>query len=502
MALRASDIPQPAPETGFDPDDWKAFSSLLHRAVDDMVDYISTVADRPAWQPIPDQTKALFETPLPETGIGLDRTYEHALQNVTPYPTGNIHPRFWSWVGGTGTPHGIVADLMISTMNAAGLGFDEAATTYVELQLLNWLKSMFDWPETASGLLVSGGSMANLVGLAVARNAMADFDVRSVGLGHQRASKLRFYASTETHSSVRKALELLGLGANALTLIDIKADHSVDIRLLRQRIECDRAKGLLPIAVVANAGTVNTGAIDPLDAIADLCAEQNLWMHVDGAFGAMAYISELASHQVRGLQRADSLAFDLHKWMYQQYDIGCVLIRDQAQHRETFNITPAYLKKLGTGLASGPTDFSALGVQLSRSARALRAWMTIQSEGIGKFRRLVDQNILQARYLSQRVVAEPQLELAAPTILNIVNFRYRADGDDASSDQLNQYILEQLHERGIATPSSTVLNDRFCIRVAICNHRSRRADFDALIDGVLALGQEFESPSALPNGSS
>lgn len=495
MAQKASELLQPRAEIGFDPDNWDDFAETAHRAVDDMVQYLSTVGDRPAWQPIPASTRHQFKTAVPERGIGLNQAYEQALEHVLPYPTGNIHPRFWSWVGGTGTPHGIVADLMISTMNAAGLGFDEAATTYVELQLLDWLKAMFAWPGEASGLLVSGGSMANLVGLAVARNSQTNFDVRQQGLTHPGAACLRFYASSETHSSVRKALELLGLGSNALALINTKADYSIDCRALRRRIDSDKASGLTPIAVIANAGTVNTGAIDPLNDIADLCDEQGLWMHVDGAFGAMAYLSEIAHAQVAGLERADSLAFDLHKWMYQQYDMGCVLIRDQARHAGTFNMTPDYLKKMSTGLASGPTDFSAYGVQLSRSARALRAWLTIKSEGLGKFRQLIDQNILQARYLTQRIVASPRLELAAPTVLNIVNFRYRSHGDLADIEAVNRHILDQLHQRGIATPSSTVLNDQFCIRVAICNHRSRRQDFDALIDAVLAIGAEMQPSS-------
>ncbi len=489
-AAKLSSLPEGS-EQGFDPEDWDAFEALLHRAVHDMVQYLSTIGERPAWRPVPEATKRLLRGPAPETGIGLEAAYEQVLKHIVPYPTGNIHPRFWSWVGGTGTPQAWLADIVISALNACNLGFDEVAPTYVELQLIDWLKALFGMPDQTSGLIVSGGSMANLVGLTVARNALAGYDLRERGVDPMRAS-LVFYASTETHSSVRKAIELLGLGTRALRLIPVGADFTIDVEQLEGAIAEDRFAGRRPAGIIANAGTVNTGAIDPLEALADLCAEQGLWLHVDGAFGAMARVSRLARDQVRGLERADSLAFDLHKWMYQQYDIGCALVRHPIAHHDSFNVTPSYLKKMERGLASGPTDFSAYGVQLSRSAKALRAWLTIRAEGIGKFRDLVDQNIRQARYLAALVEADPHLELLAPTALNIVNFRYvhpRLSG--AELNELNRKLLMALHTRGIATPSSTEIDRRFSIRVAICNHRSRRADFEALIDSVVEIGREW-----------
>ena len=479
-------------ERSLDPEDWDALGALGHRAVDDMIHYLRTVAERPAWQPLPDAAQALFREPVPRAPSDPGDVYEQVERHILPYPTNNIHPRFWSWVGGTGTPIQLVADLVISAMNSAGLGFDEVASSHVELQLLDWLKTLLDYPADASGLLVSGGSMANLVGLAVARTDRAPYDVRDSGVDAAAHPRLVYYASTETHSSVKKGVELLGLGAQSLRMIPVTDDFTIDADALAAAIAADRAAGHLPICIVGNVGTVNTGANDPIERLADIAAANDMWLHIDGAFGACVRLAPDYRHLADGLERADSLAFDLHKWLYVQYDAGCVLIRGRESHKATFSVLPAYLRSFDRGLASGPFNFSEHGVQLSRSFKALRAWMALKTEGADRYGEQIAQNIEQARYLSDRVDAHPQLERLAPTAMNIVNFRFDAPTLDAdTSDDLNAEILMQLHERGIAAPSSTQLNGRFSIRVAICNHRSRRSDFDALVDGVVALGDEL-----------
>lgn len=492
MNSRFDELPDTEPERSLDPDDWEALRRLGHQAVDDSIEYLQTIGEQPIWQALPDDARALFEESVPKDPTPADEVYAQVRDHVMPYPTGNIHPRFWSWVGGTGTPTQLIADLVISAMNSANLGFDEVSSTYVELQLLGWLKSLLGYPQESSGLLVSGGSMANLVGLAVARTRGAPYDVRKTGVNTDEHPRLMYYASTETHSSVRKGIELLGLGEDSLRLIPVKSDFTVDTDALAKAIQQDRAAGAAPACIIANIGTVNTGAIDDIDTIADIADREGMWLHADAAFGGFARLSRKYQQLAAGLERADSLAFDLHKWLYVQYDCGCVLVKSRQLHHETFSVTPSYLRSFTRGLASGPFNFSEYGVQLSRSFKALRAWMALKTEGADRYGQQIEQNIEQARFLTGLVEADQRLELLAPTMMNIVNFRFVPPSlSEDELEELNAEILVQLHERGIAGPSSTVLNEKFSLRVAICNHRSRREDFVALVAGVIDIGEEL-----------
>ena len=479
-------------EKNLDPDNWDEFQKLAHRVVDDLVDYLKTVGDRPVWKALPSDSKNLFSESLPITGSPESEVYEEVKNHILPYPTNNIHPRFWSWVGGTGTPSQLIADMVISAMNSGSLGLDETASTHVELQLLSWLKSLLDYPQDASGLLVSGGSMANLVGLAVARTQVSTYDVRDEGIDVNKFPRLVYYSSTETHSCIRKAIELLGLGSKSLRLIPTNDDFTVNLQLLKSAIKKDRDNGLLPACIIANVGTVNTGAIDPLIELASIAKEEGLWLHADGAFGAIAKFAKNSSNLVAGLELADSIAFDLHKWMYIQYDCGCVLIKSGHPHKETFSVIPPYIKNFDRGLASGPINFSEYGVQLSRSFKALRAWMALKIEGTDKYSELIEQNIDQAKYLTKLINKNNCLELLSPTSLNIVNFRFKNPKlDDAQLNEINSEILMKLHESGNSAPSSALLGSNFSLRVAICNHRSRRSDFDDLVKDVINIGNQL-----------
>lgn len=478
-------------ELTLDPQDWQAMRELGHRMVDDMLAYLEAVRERPVWQPVPEKVKAFLNRPVPENPQQPEQVYEDFVENVLPYPMGNIHPRFWGWVMGNGTPLGMLAEMLAAGMNP-NMGGGNHGAAYVERQVIDWCKEMMGFPSGASGLLVSGGSMANLVGLSVARTVKAGFDVRKHGL-QAAPYQLTLYGSSEMHSSLQKAVELLGLGSDALRKAPVDTEYRVDVQALASAIREDRSRGFHPLCVIGNAGTVNTGAIDDLNALAGICRQEGLWFHIDGAFGALATLSPELRHMVAGMERADSLAFDLHKWMYMPFEAGCVLVRREEDQRRAFSLTPDYLAHMGErGLASGANWPSDYGIQLTRGFRALKVWMSLKEHGTHKYGVLIRQNVEQAAYLASLVDAEPELERLAPAPLNIVCFRYKADGmDDESLNELNKELLTRMHESGSAAPSYTTLDGKFGLRAAITNHRSRREDFDLLVSETVRLGRQL-----------
>jgi aromatic-L-amino-acid/L-tryptophan decarboxylase len=478
-------------EETLDPQDWDSFRQLAHQMLDDMLDYQQNVRQRPVWQPVPQEVKDFLQRPVPQEPQPHAQVYQDFVENILPYPMGNIHPRFWGWVMGNGTPFAMLAEMLAAGMNP-NLGGGDHVANYVEAQVIDWMKEMFHFPAQASGLLVSGASMANLVALTVARNTCAGYDVRKLGLG-AAPQNLVLYASQEVHSCVQKAVELLGLGSQALRLIPVNEAYEMDLSVLESTIAADRQNGLKPFCVVGTAGTVNTGAIDDLQGLAEICHREGLWFHVDGAFGAFAALSPQVKACVEGMQQADSLALDLHKWLYMPFEAGCVLVRSKDDHRRAFSLTPEYLEHAERGLAGGSLWFSEYGVQLSRGFRALKVWMSLKEHGVHKFGRMVQQNMQQAQYLAGLIDSNPHLERLAPVQLNIVCFRYNpGELDGAALNALNQELLIRLHESGIAAPSYTTLAGCYCLRVCITNHRSQRPDFDLLVEHVMRLGAEIE----------
>ncbi len=478
-------------EETLDPRDWDELRLLGHRMVDDMLAYLQQVRERPVWQSVPAEVKASLDEPAPMEPGDVAAVYDQFRRDILPYPTGNIHPRFWGWVMGTGTPVAMLADMLASGMNPHLAGYDQSAAL-VERQVVRWMAELLGQPADASGLLVSGGSMANLVGLAVARNAKAGFDLREVGLQEPGLPRLVFYGSRETHSWARKSAELLGLGNSAFRRVPVTADYRIDLAALRSAIAADRKSGARPFCVIGNAGTVNTGATDDLRALAGIARGEDLWFHVDGAFGAFAALAPSLREIVAGMEQADSLAVDLHKWGYLPFEVGLALVRDEASHRAAFATRSSYLDATPRGIVAGGLPFAELGVQLSRGFRALKVWMSLKTHGAHTLGRLVEQNVRQARHLRDLVLAHPRLELLAPVPLNVVCFRFTSPGlDDAALDGINQEILIRVQERGIAVPSSTVLEGRLALRVAITNHRSRLEDFDLLVGAVTSIGQEL-----------
>lgn len=482
------DVSVSAEET-LDPDDWPALRALGQQMVADMLTYLETVRERPAWQPIPDSVKTYLKQPAPRQPQGVEQAYQEFLEQILPHPMGNIHPRFWAWVNGTGTPLGVLAEMLAATMNP-NLAGGEHLAPYVEAQVIDWCKEMLGYPAQASGILTSGASVASLVGLTVARNSQAEINLRYQGL-QVLPRRMTLYASQETHSAIQRAVELLGLGSEALRQIPVDADFRLDLPALEQTIEQDHKAGYQPICVIGNAGTVNTGAIDDLNGVADICQREGLWFHIDGALGALAALSPALRPLVAGIERADSIAFDLHKWMYLPYEVGCALVRHAEAHRQAFSMSPEYLTHGGErGLTGGEHWFSNYGVQTTRGFRALKVWLLLKAYGLEKFGRLIRQNVEQARYLAGLVEAAPELERLAPVSLNIVCFRYCQENlTEAALAELNREILIRLHESGVAAPSSTILNGQYALRVAITNHRSRREDFELLAREVVRLGQ-------------
>ena len=493
--------PAPAPdedggtEETLDPDDWDAMRQLGHEMVDDIMNYLQTVRSRPVWQPIADRIRDELNRPLPQEPQGAQQAYRDFCETVLPYPMGNIHPRFWGWVIGTGTPLGALTEMLAAAMNP-NLGGAEHVPNLVETQVLAWCKQMLGYEPSAGGLLVSGGSMANLVGLTVARNTVAEFDIRSEGL-RAPPRQMTVYGSAEIHSSIQKAVELLGLGSNALVKIPVDNHYRIELPALEKAIAEDRAAGRQPLCVVGNAGTVNTGAFDDLHRLAEIARQERMWFHVDGAFGALAALSEDLKHLVAGMQEADSIAFDLHKWMYMPIEVGCVLVRSEEAHRRSFSLTPAYLAHGGNrGLIAGSRWFSDYGPQLTRGFRALKVWMCLKEHGIKRYARMILQNVHQARYLAEQIDQAPELQRLAPVPLNIVCFRYLANRlDEEALTALNREILIRLHESGVAAPSYTTLNGKYALRVAIVNHRSRREDFDLLVSETVRLGNALVGSS-------
>lgn len=477
-------------ETNLDPQDWDVLRALGHQMVDDALLHLQQIREKPVWKPLTQETKDFFAQPVPQSPSGEEQTYQLFKDYILSNPMGNIHPRFWGWVMGNGIPYAALVDMLASVVNP-NLGGGEQVANYVERQVLDWCKEMVGFPASSSGILTSGGSMANFIGLAVARNAMAGYDIRSEGVA-AAPRQMTVYASTETHSSNYKAVEQLGLGKKWMRFIAVNERYEMDIAALEEAIRKDKAAGYQPICIIGNAGTTNTGAIDDLNALAHTCQRERIWFHVDGAFGALAALSNRYRHLVAGMERADSLAFDLHKWMYMPFEVACILIRKFEDHVGTFSVSPDYLSHMPRGLAGGEHAwFGDLGLQLTRGFRALKVWMTLNAYGLDHFRRQIEQDIEHAQYLAGLVKDHLSLELLDHVPLNIVCFRWVAPlVDEEKLDDLNREILMRLHERGLAVPSYTRLNGKFALRVSITNNRSTRQDFDFLVEKVTEIAEE------------
>jgi aromatic-L-amino-acid decarboxylase len=473
------------PKTSLDPDDWDEMRALGHRILDDMFDYQQGLRARPVWQAMPEAAHAALRRPLPGGPGRLEDAYRTLQESVIPYTVGNPHPGFMGWVHGAGTPVGMIAEMIAGALNA-NVGGRNQAPVELEQQVSSWMAGLFGFPEEARGTFVTGTSMANFMGVVVARTALLGQEVRAQGLaaGH---GKLRAYTSAEAHGCIAKAMDMAGFGSDALCQVAVDAHGCLDLEDLRARIAQDRRAGLQPFLLVATAGTVNTGAIDPLEALAELARAEGLWLHVDAAYAALGMLAPEVAPLLKGIERADSLAFDFHKWGQVPYDAGYFLARDGAAMLAAFAAPAAYLQRAARGLAAGNAWPCDVGPDLSRGFRALKTWLTFQVLGADAIGRAIAANCALARRLGALVDAQPELELAAPVNLNIVCFRYAC----AEPERVNREIVLALYDEGRVAPSATTLNGRYAIRAALVNHRTELADIEALVDAVLRLGRNL-----------
>jgi glutamate/tyrosine decarboxylase-like PLP-dependent enzyme len=477
------------PNQNLDPKDWEAMRALGHQMIDDLIDYWAGIREQKIWRPIPVEVKEVFDQPIPEQGQSPEEVYREFKENIFPYNKGNVHPRFFAWIQGTGTPMGTFGDLLASGMNP-NTSIGEHSAMYVDRQVVNWCKQLMNFPTEASGILVSGGSMANITALTVARNSFGEEKIRQKGL-KAASGQLLIYCSVETHSCIQKAAEIIGLGTDAVRKIGVNERFELDVQLLKAQLEEDLQAGFLPFCLVGTAGTVNTGAIDPMVELLEISRAYGLWFHVDGAYGALGKLDPNYADALRAIEEADSLAFDLHKWLYVPYEVGCTLIRDAKKHRDSFAITPNYLLQEKRGLSGGLDSINNYGFELSRGFKALKVWMSIKEHGRAKYAAMIAQNNRHAAYLAELVEENPYLELTAPLSMSITCFRMIQPGwGEEALQALNKEILLRLQEEGIASPSSTILNGKYTLRIANVNQRTQREDMELLVREVLRIGMQ------------
>ena len=432
---------------------------------------------------------AVFDEPLPETGQPIEEIVAFVREHVMPRPFGNSHPRFFGFINATADPVGTIADYMASAMNPNCWGGDHAAV-HVEQRVIAWLAEMLGLPRGTEGILASGGSMANFIALATARRAVAP-GVREDGVGGEGRPRLVVYASDQVHACVDKAVDLLGLGMRQLRKVPVDDSFRMRTDALGQAIAADRAAGLAPAIVVGTAGTVNTGAIDPLEEIADLCAREGLWFHVDGAYGALAAITPSLRPLFAGLGRAQSLAADPHKWLYVPYEAGAALVPERGRMADAFRRFPEYLASDPESPFPGPAWFAERGPELSRGFKALKVWMGLKRHGRRGYQAAIERDVRLARFLSDEVDRRPDFERLAPTVLSIANFRFKPRGTtlgDEQLDALNRRIVNRLVGEGSFFLAPTILRGRASLRVSITNFRTAEDDLAFLLDEAARVG--------------
>jgi glutamate/tyrosine decarboxylase-like PLP-dependent enzyme len=429
-------------------------------------------------------------SPLPSEGTSLHRLLDECRERILPFGRRNDSPRFFGYVCSGGSDAGALADFLASGINQNVTAWRSApAATELERLVVDWIRQITGMPEGTEGLLLGGGSSANLTALAVARDAMAGADVSQAGL-ITLGRPMTIYASDEVHMSIPRAASLLGIGREGVRIVATRPDFTIDPTELRARVREDRNEGRIPFCVVANAGSTNTGAVDPIADLADLCREERLWLHVDGAYGGFAALSPALRGRLAGIAEADSLAIDPHKWLHVPFDCGALLVRDPGALRAPFTEVGEYARSTETGPRASFTFFER-GPDLSRRFRALKVWMILRLHGTAGIARMIDHDAQVAASLARKIEEAPDLELLAPVPLSIVCFRYAPAGaDEATLDRINRLILESLQRDALVYPTHAEIKGRFALRACILNPRTREEDADLLLAEVRRHGRE------------
>jgi len=464
------------------------FRKLGQLTVDLATAYLEELPDRPVFRRMQEEDRqAIMAMPMPEQALPAEEILRFINEQLLPYPMGNGHPRFFGWVNSPPAMMAVLTEILAAAMNPSCAGGDHAAV-YLEHCVIRWLMELLEFPrEGSAGLLVSGGSVASLTALAAARHRRLrdeGIDVRRQGLA---ATRLRLYASTETHSCIQKAVELLGLGSESIHWVEVDEDFQIRLENLYSQLEDDSSKGLVPFCVVGNAGTVNTGAVDPLEELAAIARRFGLWLHVDGAYGAAGRLDPNTAPLLRGMEQADSIALDPHKWLSVPVECGCVLVRDGEILRDAFSLVPPYLRnEPGKGIGNLPW-FSEYGFQQTRGFRALKLWVTLSHAGRSGLSRQIARHNDLARYLERQIESTPEMELHSRGRLSVVCFRCRPvaiANDEPALDALNKQVMERMQSEGITFLTNAILRGHFVLRACILHYATSEQDIDIMLEAV------------------
>jgi glutamate/tyrosine decarboxylase-like PLP-dependent enzyme len=474
--VTAPEVPErPAGVEGLELDA-ETMRELGYRAVDLLVDRLASLDEMRAWRGASRaEMESRLREPPPDAPTGFDELVRRLEADVLPFAGHHDHPRFFGYVPSCPTWPGVLGDFLAAGLNVfTGTWLQSAGASTLELVVIDWFRRWIGYPPQASGILVSGGSLANLTALACARETKAG------GLG----SSAVVYLTTQGHSSVTRALRILGFRPEQVRALPVDDRFGMRPDALAAAIEQDVRAGRQPFLAVANAGATSTGAIDPLDEVAAVCAARDVWLHVDAAYGGFAILTERGKEWLAGLGRADSITLDPHKWLYQPYEAGCLIVREGPLLSRAFHIMPDYLQD--TAVGGVEVNFADRGIQLTREARALKIWLSLQYFGVAAFREAIDRTLDLALHAEERIRASAELELLSPATLGIVCFRRRpaGAGSEGTLERLNSALDRRLAESGIGFISSTRVDGRFALRMCVLNHRSREEDVDRVLDWI------------------